>query len=186
MRRLILFLLGLLLFVLLPIASPAQISKRLEGRAPNPALDGRTNNPAIPDVIAIPSQFRSVIVLRFKYNTDLLAGLKAAVERLGIQDAVILAAVGSVRNYQVHAVANRDLPSKDLFVRDPSAPADIVGMNGYVLNGRVHPHITLSTGDRAFGGHLEPGTSVYTFALLTIGVLDTNADFSRFDDQTYR
>jgi len=37
----------------------------------------------------------------------------------GETDAVILAAIGSVRNYQVHAVANRDLPSKDLFVRDP-------------------------------------------------------------------
>ncbi len=107
-------------------------------------------------------------------------------KRLGIKDAVILAAIGSVTNYQVHAVANRDLPSKDLFVRDPSAPADIVSMNGYVMNGRVHPHITLSTGDHAFGGHLEPGTNVFTFALLTIGILDTNADFSRFDDQTYR
>lgn len=176
----------LLLFVLLPILSSAQLTKRLEGRPANPAVDGRANNPAVPDVIAIQSQFRSIIVLRFRYNTDLLAGLQAEVKRLGIQDAVILAAIGSVRNYQVHAVANRDLPSKDVFVRDPSAPADIVGMNGYVLNGRVHPHITLSTGDHAFGGHLEPGTNVYTFALLTIGILDTNADFTKFDDQTYR
>lgn len=166
--------------------SPAQVTKRLQGRAPNPAVDGRANNPAIPDVIASQSQFRSIVLLRFKYNTDLLAGLKAEVKRLGIKDAVILAAVGSVRNYQVHAVANRDLPSKDLFVRDPTAPADILSMNGYVLNGRVHPHITLSSGDHAFGGHLEPGTNVFTFALVTVGVLSTDADFSRFDDQTYR
>lgn len=175
-----------LLFVLLPIVSSAQMTKRVEGRAANPAVDGRANDPVIPDVISTQTQFRSVVVLRFKYNTDLLAGLKAEVKRLGINNAVILAAIGSVRSYQVHAVASRDLPSKDVFVRDPSAPADIVSMNGYVLNGRVHPHITLSTGDHAFGGHLEPGTNVYTFALLTIGILNTNADFSRFDDQTYR
>lgn len=162
------------------------MTKRLEGRPANPAVDGRANNPAIPDVIATPSQFRSVVVLRFKYNTDLLAGLKAEVKRLGINNAVILAAIGSVRNYQVHAVANRDLPSEEVFVRDPSAPADIVSMNGYVLNGRVHPHITLSTGGHAFGGHLEPGTNVFTFALVTVGILNTDADFSRFDHQTYR
>jgi uncharacterized protein len=175
-----------LLFLLLPIVSTAQITRRLEGRATNPAVDERANNPAIPDVIAIPSQFRSIVLLRFKFNTDLLAGLNAEVKRLGIKDAVILAAVGSVRNYQVHAITNRDLPAKDLFVRDPTAPADIVSMNGYVLNGRVHPHITLSTGDHAFGGHLEPGTNVFTFALVTVGILSTDADFSRLDDQTYR
>ncbi len=176
----------LLMFVLVPIVSPAQMTKRVVGRPPNPAVDGRANSPAIPDVIAIQSQFRSIVLLRFKYNTDLLAGLKAEVTRLGIKDAVILAAVGSVRNYQVHAVANRDLPSKDLFLRDPTAPADILSMNGYVLNGRVHPHITLSSGDHAFGGHLEPGTNVFTFALVTVGILSTDADFSRLDDQTYR
>ncbi len=65
MRRLIHFPLRVLLFVLLPILSPAQMTKRLEGRAPNPAVDGRANNTAIPDVIALHSQFRSVIVLRF-------------------------------------------------------------------------------------------------------------------------
>lgn len=162
------------------------MTKRLVGRPFNPAVDGLTNNPAIPDVIAVQSQFQKIIVLRFKYNTDLLAGLKAEVKRLGIKNAVILAGMGSVRNYQVHAVGNRNLPAKDLFVRDPSAPADIIGMNGYVLNGRLHPHITLSTGDHAFGGHLEPGTNVFTFALVTIGVLNTDADLSRFDDQTYR
>ncbi len=176
----------LLLFALLPIVSPGQMSKRLEAPAANPTVDGRANNPAIPDVIAIQSHFRTIVLLRFKYNTDLLAGLKAEVKRLGIKDAVILAAVGSVRNYQVHAVADRDLPSKDLFLRDPTAPADILSMNGYVLNGRVHPHITLSSGDHAFGGHLEPGTKVFTFALITVGILSTDVDFSRLDDQTYR
>ncbi|MBV8812737.1 MAG: DUF296 domain-containing protein [Acidobacteriaceae bacterium] len=67
-----------------------------------------------------------------------------------------------------------------------AAPADILSMNGYVLNGRVHPHVTLSIGDHAFGGHLEPGTNVFTFGLVTLGILSTDADFSRFDDQTCR
>jgi predicted DNA-binding protein with PD1-like motif len=97
----------------------------------------------------------------------------------GIKNAVILAGMGSVRNYQVHAVANRNVPSTDVFVRDLTGPADIIGMNGYVLGERVHAHITLSTGDRAFGGHLEPNTNMFTFAVVTLGVLNTDADFEQ-------
>jgi predicted DNA-binding protein with PD1-like motif len=59
-------------------------------------------------------------------------------------------------------------------------------MNGYIINGKVHAHMTMATPDKAFGGHLEPGTTVFTFAIVTIGVLNQNADLSRVDDKTYR
>jgi len=59
-------------------------------------------------------------------------------------------------------------------------------MSGVVMNGRVHPHITLANADKAFGGHLEAGTTVFTFAVITLGVLDDNLDLSRLDDWNYR
>ena len=46
--------------------------------------------------------------------------------------------------------------------------------------------MTLSNADKAFGGHLEAGTEVFTFAVVTIGVLNDKADLSRVDDKTYR
>ena len=58
-------------------------------------------------------------------------------------------------------------------------------MNGYVINGRVHAHMTLGTPDKAIAGHLEPGNEVFTFAIVTIGVMN-DADLSRVDDKTYR
>jgi predicted DNA-binding protein with PD1-like motif len=73
-----------------------------------------------------------------------------------------------------------------MFVKDPTAPADLAGMNGYVIDGKVHAHITLANPDKAFGGHLEPGTNVFTFAIVTIGVLNGKVDLSRADDKTYR
>ena len=45
---------------------------------------------------------------------------------------------------------------------NPTAPADLVSMNGYVINGRVHAHVTLADADKAFGGHLEKRTQVFT------------------------
>jgi predicted DNA-binding protein with PD1-like motif len=73
-----------------------------------------------------------------------------------------------------------------MFIKNPTAPADIIGMSGMVMNGRVHPHIVLANAEKSFGGHLEPDTTVFTFAVITLGVLDDNIDMSRFDDSSYR
>lgn len=148
--------------------------------------DSRPNDPKVPDVVSIPTQFERVIILRFKYQTELLSALEKAVKENKIQNGVILSAFGSVRGYHVHQVSNRTLPSKNMFVKDPTAPADIVGMSGYVLNGRLHPHITLANPQESFGGHLEPGTEVFTFAVVTVGVLPAGLDLSRLDDKNYR
>jgi predicted DNA-binding protein with PD1-like motif len=150
------------------------------------AADSKPNDPKVPDVVSIPTQFERVVILRFKYQTELLSALEKAVKENKIQNGVILSAFGSVRGYHVHQVSNRTLPSKNMFVKDPTAPADILGMSGYVLNGRLHPHITLANPQESFGGHLEPGTEVFTFAVVTVGVLPAGLDLSRLDDKNYR
>jgi predicted DNA-binding protein with PD1-like motif len=86
----------------------------------------------------------------------------------------------------VHQVSNRTMPSKNMFVKDPTAPADMIGMNGYIMNGKIHAHVTLANPDKAFGGHLEPGTEVFTFAIVTVGVLPDDLDLTKLDDKTYR
>ena len=77
-----------------------------------------------------------------------------------IRNGVILAGAGSVRNYQIHSVSNRTFPSKNTYVKNPTAPADIISMNGYIIDGKIHAHMTMANPYRAFGGHLEPGTTV--------------------------
>ena len=169
------------------MALPAQETRREFSHATgNPAVDSKPNSPDVPDVFAVIGHLERIVVLRFKYGTDLLAGLQKMVEQEKIKNAVILSAFGSVRGYQVHQVLNRNLPSMDLFVKNPTASADIIGMSGMVMNGRIHPHITLANADKAFGGHLEPETTVFTFAVVTLGVLDDSIDMSRFDDSSYR
>jgi uncharacterized protein len=152
----------------------------------NPAEDSKPNSDQVPDGYAVSGHLERIVIFRFKYETDLLAGLQRMVKQEKINNGVILSAVGSVRGYQVHQVANRDFPIKEAYVKDPTGAADIIGMSGYVINGRLHPHITMATPDKAFGGHLEPGTTVFTFAIVTIGVLDDNIDLSKVDDWTYR
>jgi predicted DNA-binding protein with PD1-like motif len=169
------------------LALAAQQSRHeITNPSPNPADYAKGLSDKVPDVYAIPSQFERVIVLRFKFDTDILAGLQKMVKQEKISNAIILSAFGSVRGYQVHQVSNRTLPSKNMFVKDPTGPADIIGMSGYISKGVMHPHITLATPDKAFGGHLESGTIVFTFAVVTIGVLPDSADLSHLDDKSYR
>ena len=169
------------------LALPAQETRReVSHSTGNPAIDSKPNSPDVPDVFAVSGHIQRIVVLRFKFGTDLLAGLEKMIAQEKIKNAVILSGFGSVRGYQIHQVSNRDMPSKNMFIKNPTAPADIIGMSGMVMNGRVHPHIVLANADKAFGGHLEPETTVFTFAVITLGVLDDSIDMSRFDDSSYR
>ncbi len=130
--------------------------------------DSKPNSPEVPEGYATSGQFARVVVFRFKYQTDLLEGIEDLVAKEKIHNAVILSGIGSVRNSHVHAVSNRDFPSQNVFIKDADTPADIISINGYVIEGRVHAHMTLSDENKAFGGHIEPETNVFTFAIVTL------------------
>ena len=171
---------------LLAAAVLAQQTRKEITRPSTPHDDSKPNSSDVPDVVAVNGQFQRILTLRFKYQTDLLAGLEKMVKQQNIKNAVILSAFGSVRNYHIHQVSNRTFPSKDTYVQDPTAPADLIGMGGYIINGQIHAHLTLATPNGAFGGHLEPGTNVFTFANVCIGVFQDGIDISRIDDKTWR
>ena len=173
-------------FAVTAVLAAQETRREIVNAAPTPAEDAKANSEKVPDVYAIPGRFDRVITLRFKYNTDLLAGMQKIVKQEKIRNAVILSGAGSVTGYQVHEVSNRTFPSKNIFVKNPTAPADMIAMNGYVINGRIHAHVTLANPDKAFGGHLEPGTTVFTFAIVTLGVMNEETDFTHLDDKTYR
>jgi predicted DNA-binding protein with PD1-like motif len=176
----------ILVFLILTVKVTAQETRKEVIKATTPFHDAKPNSDSIPKVYAIDGQFERVLIFRFKYKTDLLLGLDSMVKAYKIKNAVILSGIGAVRNYHYHTVSNRTFPSKNIFVKNPSAPADLVSMNGYIINGRIHAHMTLANPDKAFGGHLELGTEVFSFAILTLGILNDSMDLSRIDDKTYR
>lgn len=164
----------------------AQKTVREVEKPTTPAQDAKGLSPDVPDVVAVSGKLERVVVLRFRYMADLLAGIESAVASQKITNAVILSAAGSVRNYHLHSVSNRNFPSRNTYVQDKTTPADIISMNGYVLDGKVHAHMTLATSEGAFGGHLERETNVFTFAIVTLGILPASLDLKRADDKTWR
>jgi predicted DNA-binding protein with PD1-like motif len=179
-----------LLFILTFLAvtglSIAQETRTEITKPTTPADDAKANSDSVPAVYALNGQFERIMVLRFKYQTDLLAGMEKMVKEQKIRNAVILAGAGSLTSYHFHLVSNRTFPSKNILIKNPAAPADLVSMNGYIIDGRIHAHMTLTDEDKAFGGHLETGTTVFTFAIVTVGVFKDGIDLQRIDDKTYR
>ncbi len=134
-----------------------------------------------PAVTTIPSPVERAVVVRLKNKTDMLEGLQQAVAREKIKNAIFLNGFGSVTSYHVHIVGNTTLPPKDVFTKE-GGPFDLLGVSGLVINGKIHAHITLAGARKVTGGHLEPGTSVFTFAAISLGVLKDSADLLRVDD----
>jgi len=138
-----------------------------------------------PDIYTTTGNFDRVVVVRLRNGTDVLDGLQKFAEMQHIKNAVILSGTGSLTDYSVHVVNNTSFPPGNTYMKQ-SGPCDLLNVNGYIINGRVHAHLTLSDDKRALGGHLEPGTKVFTFAIITIGVLDKRANLEKIDDYNWR
>jgi len=134
-----------------------------------------------PDVNSITSQFERVEIIRMRTGTDLLEGLKNVTAEKNIKNAVILSGIGSVTEYHYHVVSDKNLPPAQ---EDPSASVamDLVAVQGFIFNGRIHAHISLSDENSVVGGHLEPGTKALTFFILAIGVLPDDIEIENFDN----
>jgi predicted DNA-binding protein with PD1-like motif len=111
------------------------------------------------------------IMVRLDPGQDLLHGIEQAVKEAGITQGAILAGVGSLSSYHFHVVSTPVMPPENAFIKG-EGPYDILTITGAILDGRVHAHVTFSDTEIAMGGHLEPGSTVLTFAMITI------ADFS--------
>ena len=122
---------------------------------------------------------KKLFFVRLNEDEDILISLRKAVAEHGIQNAVILMGMGSVKCYHFHVVDSAINPPSERYPKSDSA-ADIVNINGLVIAGRVHAHITFTDSKVAFGGHLEEGCKVLTFNVIALAEVD-DADFTDWD-----
>ena len=116
-----------------------------------------------------------VVALRLKPGTDVLLGLEEACKRSGINNGVILSAIGSLDSPHFCDVV--EVPTKAGYgygeVLHLTGPIELTNASGIICqddegNTNLHVHMTLT--DRhgnAHGGHLVEGTKV----LLTVDVI---------------
>jgi len=177
---------GFLIVLLSVTAGWCQLKKTEVTRTTTPAEDAKGLSDTVPDSVSVSAKIDRVVIVRFKHQADILAGLEKQIQEQKIKNAVILNGVGSVMSAHYHVVSNRSFPSKNTYLEDPTESADIINVSGFVLKGKIHAHFTMADPDKAFGGHLEPRTKAFTFAIITLGVLPDDVDMGRFDDKNWR
>ncbi len=126
------------------------------------------------------SKIERIEIIKMGPGTDMIEGLNLAVKQKKIKNAVIMAGIGSVTDYHFHVVSDRNLPPAH---ENPQASRamDLISVQGYIMNGRVHAHITLSDDNSALGGHLEQGTKALTFFIITLGILPDSLEIEHLD-----
>ena len=99
-------------------------------------------------------------ILRIDPGEDVLESIKRFLKETGLHQAVVLGGYGTLAAYHLHWVTHNRIPTNNLFRRGEGG-MELLSMNGLVVEGEPHIHITLSTPEGAFGGHLEPGCIAY-------------------------
>ncbi len=108
-----------------------------------------------------------LILIRVEPGEDLLDALQRAVDEKRVRNGTFVSGAGSLSAYHFHVVSSTELPPENAFIKGEGA-YDILAVTGFVLDGRVHAHITFSDDKVAMGGHLEPGCTVLTFAMVAL------------------
>ena len=116
-----------------------------------------------------------VIAVRLKPGTDVLLGLQEACERNGINNGVILSAIGSLQD--PHFCNPVELPTKAGYgygeTLHLTGPIELTSASGIICHddeGNTNLHVHMTVTDRhgnAHGGHLVEGTKV----LLSVDVI---------------
>ena len=103
---------------------------------------------------------RKLHVLRIDPGEDVLVSIRKFLADSSVRQAVVLAGYGTLAAHHLHWVDHGRFPTESTFARGEGG-IEILAMNGLVVEGEPHVHITLSTVEGAYGGHLEEGCVTY-------------------------
>jgi hypothetical protein len=103
---------------------------------------------------------KGIHILRVDPGEDVLVSVKTFLAESGVRQAVVLGGYGTLARHRIHWVRNNKIPASDI-IGEGEGGIEILSMNGLVVEGQPHIHVTLSTTAGAYGGHLEEGCIAY-------------------------
>ncbi len=112
-----------------------------------------------------------VHVVRVDPGEDVLASVRAFLARAQVRQAVVVGGYGTLAASRLHWVCHNRIPTDNTFRTDEGG-IEILSMNGLVAEGEPHIHVTLSTPQGAYGGHLEDGCKAYVLCEVFLAELD--------------
>ncbi|HEY5584813.1 MAG TPA: PPC domain-containing DNA-binding protein [Ruminiclostridium sp.] len=108
-----------------------------------------------------------VIVLNLKRGELLLETIEQELATIGIKNAIITSAIGSLKKAVFHRVTGMEREPVDEFIT-LEKPLELASLQGIVVDGHPHFHMVISDVESPYTGHLEPGTEVLYLVEITL------------------
>lgn len=119
-----------------------------------------------------------VLVVALDTGEDLHDGVLEACRQRGVRHAVVLEGHATVAPAVIHAVTSTGYPI-DEHLRTLPGPLELTGMQGLVVDGEMHAHVSLADKGRAYGGHLHAGTRVLYLAEVSLLTFESSEAITR-------
>lgn len=107
------------------------------------------------------------ILLNLRKGEDILDCVEREAKRLHMRCAAVVSGIGALRRAVYHRIATlEDEPTNEFVTVE--APIEMSALQGLILDGEAHLHITCCAKAGAFAGHLERGCEVQYLAEICI------------------
>ena len=107
------------------------------------------------------------VIVEMERGEKLIEGLKNKLSELGIKNAVVVSAIGSLQKLCYHRPTSFGAAAEDEFIT-VEEPLEICSLVGTVINGEPHFHFSAAGPNGIYGGHLEVGTEVLYLVEITL------------------
>jgi uncharacterized protein len=114
-----------------------------------------------------PAQVQEVYRMLLDRDALLLESILDVIRQKDIHDGHVMVTAGSVQECTYHYVTSTAVKPKDAY-KTVKGPFEILNAGGIIADGEPHIHITLSSPQGAFGGHLEKGCRILYLGEVTI------------------
>ena len=120
------------------------------------------------------NQFGRYIIIGLQKNDLILESIQEVINRYGIRNAIVTSGIAATNHMRWHHIKNTEDYPTDV-IREHSAPMEIGGISGMVIDGIPHLHCSFSDHEKAWAEHLEEGCRVqYVGEISMIELLDVD------------
>lgn len=122
--------------------------------------------------VFVGNQFGRYFVIGLQKDDLILESIQKAVDEYHIKNAIITSGIAATYYMRWHHIGNTEDKPSDVIL-DHSAPMEVGGISGMIIDGVPHLHCTFSDHERAWAEHLEEGCRIqYVGEISMIELLD--------------
>jgi predicted DNA-binding protein with PD1-like motif len=101
-----------------------------------------------------------VFFVRIDEGEDVAECVNKIIEENKIRNGYVATAIGTLGSSFTHYIATTDYPPSFNFDRLKDRPIELSSVDGRIVDGAPNLHAIVSTPERVYSGHLEPGCKV--------------------------